>query len=84
MASTPKGALWLLSRRVSDDVGEDYMQNVAVYATSATEARDLVFWEFARLRNLAPDDGAYGETPAFAVRKVELDQPKMIISGITR
>jgi hypothetical protein len=78
------GAIFLLSRSVTNDDGVEMQQNVTVYATSANEARALVSDQFARLRRVSNSrEKAYQETPAFVVDKVSLDQPKMISAGIT-
>ena len=44
------GAIYLLSRQVKGDHGESYMQNVTVFANSATQAKSLVDDQFAALR----------------------------------
>jgi hypothetical protein len=78
------GAIYVLSRRVQGDSGEPLMQNVTVFAESATEARALVQAEFLRLRqgSNAPER-AYQPTPAFSVEKIALDAHKLITSGVT-
>ena len=42
-----EGAIYLLSRRVTGDHGEPYMQNVSVFAGSAREAKQIVSDQFA-------------------------------------
>ena len=44
------GAIYLLSRRVTGDHGEPYMQNVTVFASSSTNAWDIVNDQFRRFR----------------------------------
>ncbi len=78
------GAIFLLSRDVTNDDGVTMQQNVTVFATSANEARAIVSDQFARLRRVSKSaEKAYQATPAFAVNKVSLDEPKLITSGIT-
>ena len=78
------GSIYLLSRKVTGDVGEAYTQNVTVFATSAEKARALVEEQFARLRRLTGTRGhAYQTLPEFRVDKVALDQHKVITAGVT-
>jgi hypothetical protein len=78
------GAIYLLSRQVAGDQGESYTQNVTVFAGSATEARQLVNEQFARIRQVSKTpEHAYDVLPEFAVEKVSLDAYKMITAGIT-
>jgi len=78
------GAIYLLSRQVKGDHGESYMQNVTVFANSATQAKSLVDDQFAALRDSnGVGDLAYQKLPAFSVEKVSLDAYKMITAGIT-
>ena len=79
------GAIYLLSRRVTGDHGESYMQNVTVFASSASAREALVDDQFAALRKT--DRGmssAYQALPEFAVEKVSLDEYKMITAGVTQ
>jgi len=79
-----EGAIYMLSRSVNGDSGEKMMQNVAVFATSADEARAIVSDQFARLRRVSRSpERAYQPGPAFKVEKISLDRPKLITSGIT-
>jgi len=78
------GAIYLLSRQVKGDHGESYMQNVTVFANSATQAKSLVDDQFAALRRSnGARDLAYQKLPEFSVEKVSLDVYKMITAGIT-
>ena len=78
------GAIYLLSRKVTGDHGEQYMQNVTVFANSSTQARQIVNEQFARLRQLSRTrERAYQVLPAFDVEKVSLEAYKMITAGIT-
>jgi hypothetical protein len=78
------GAIYLLSRQVKGDHGESYMQNVTVFANSATQAKSLVDDQFAALRKKARmRELAYQALPEFDVEKVSLDEYKMITAGIT-
>jgi hypothetical protein len=78
------GAIYLLSRRVTGDHGEPYMQNITVFAISATQARQLVNDQFAKLRQVSRTrEHAYQVLPEFAVEKVNLDTYKMITAGVT-
>ena len=78
------GAIYLLSRQVNGDHGESYMQNVTVFANSATQAKSLVDDQFAALRESnGLHDLAYQKLPEFSVEKVSLDVYKMITAGIT-
>jgi hypothetical protein len=76
------GAIYLLSRKVTGDNGEAFMQNVTVFATSASHAKTIVDEQFARLRKMS-EESAYQVLPEFAVDKVSLDKHKMITAGIT-
>ena len=79
------GAIYLLSRRVTGDHGEPYTQNVTVFASSATNAKDIVNDQFRLLRQA--DKGterAYQALPEFTVEKVLLDEYKMITAGVTQ
>ena len=79
------GAIYLLSRRVTGDHGEPYTQNVTVFASSATDARDLVNDQFRRFRQADRTHGrAYLALPEFRVEKVALDEYKMITAGVTQ
>jgi hypothetical protein len=78
------GAIYLLSRKVTGDHGESYMQNVTVFASSPEHARTIVADQFARLRMVSKSkEAAYQALPAFAVDKVALDEHKMITAGVT-
>jgi hypothetical protein len=78
------GAIYVLSRKVSGDNGESFMQNVTVFADSPTEARALVNTEFARLRKSSQSsERAYQPTPAWNVEKIALDAHKLITAGLT-
>ncbi|MEK6275123.1 MAG: hypothetical protein AABM30_07265 [Actinomycetota bacterium] len=79
------GAMYMLSRQITGDDGVTLMQNVTVFAGSATEANNLVAQQFARLRQTSRDkDRAYQGTPAFNVEKIPLDVHKVITIGTTR
>lgn len=79
------GAMYMLSRQIKGDAGETFMQNVAVFAGSPTQARTLVEEQFARLRRVSPSpERAYQPTPAFSVEKIALDRHKVITAGVTR
>jgi hypothetical protein len=78
------GAIYLLSRQVQGEHGEQYMQNVSVFASSAAQARSLVNGEFAALRRSGGSSArAYQALPEFSVERVSLDAYKMITAGIT-
>ncbi len=77
-----QGAIYLLSRRVTGDHGEDYMQNVSVFAASARDAKQIVSDQFQLLRKNG--EHAYQALPEFAVEKVSLDNYKMITAGVTK
>jgi hypothetical protein len=77
-----EGAIYLLSRRVTGDHGEDFMQNVSVFAPSASDALQIVSEQFQLLRKNGED--AYQALPKFAVEKVSLDNYKMITAGVTK
>ena len=78
------GAIYLLSRKVTGDHGEQYMQNVTVFANSSTQARQIVNEQFAKLRQLSKTrEHAYQVLPEFDVEKVTLEAYKMITAGIT-
>jgi hypothetical protein len=79
-----QGAIYVLSRKVSGDNGESFMQNVTVFASSTEHARAIVADQFARLRLASESkENAYQATPAFNVEKVALDEHKMITAGVT-
>jgi len=79
------GAIYLLSRRVTGDHGEPYMQNVTVFASSPTNAREIVNDQFRRFRQADRAQGrAYQALPEFRVEKVALDEYKMITAGVTQ
>jgi len=78
------GSIYLLSRRVTGDRGESFMQNVTVFAESPEQARAVVNQQFARLRSVSSSkEHAYQPTPEFSVEKVALNEPKMITAGVT-
>ena len=78
------GSIYLLSRQITGDKGEVFVQNVTVFATSQTHAKALVDEQFARLRRISNSpEPAYQVLPEFAADKVTLDQHKMITAGIT-
>jgi hypothetical protein len=78
------GSLYVLSRRVNGDRGEEFMQNVIVFATSPTHARTIVHEQFTRLRRTSRSkENAYQALPEFAVEKIALDEHKMITAGVT-
>jgi hypothetical protein len=79
------GAIFLLSRKVQGDHGEPYMQNITVFASSATLAKQIVSDQFRMLRQSARGQNrAYQALPEFAVEKVVLDEYKMISAGVTQ
>ena len=78
------GSIYVLSRQVRGDRGEEFMQNVIVFATSPTHARTIVQEQFTRLRRTSRSkENAYKPLPEFAVEKVALDEHKMITAGVT-
>jgi len=77
-----EGAIYLLSRRVTGDHGEPFMQNVSVFAASARDARQIVSDQFQLLRKNG--EHAYQALPEFAVEKVSLDEYKLISAGVTK
>jgi hypothetical protein len=79
------GAIYLLSRRVSGDHDEPYTQNISVFASSASEAKQIVNDQFRLLRQSdRAQNRAYQALPEFAVEKVLLDEYKMITAGVTQ
>jgi hypothetical protein len=79
------GAIYLLSRRVTGDQGEDYMQNVTVFADSVAHAKQIVNDQFRLLRRTGSTrERAYEALPEFNAEKVALDQHKMITAGVTK
>ena len=79
------GAIYLLSRRVSGDHGEPYTQNVTVFASSATDAKQIVNDQFRLFRQGSRGNNrAYQALPEFGVEKVQLDEYKMITAGVTQ
>jgi hypothetical protein len=79
-----QGAIYVLSRKVTGDRGESFMQNVTVFASSPDHARSIVADQFARLRLASQSkERAYQATPAFTVEKIALDEHKMITAGVT-
>jgi len=78
------GSIYLLSRKVTGDQGESYMQNVTVFAANPDEAEALVNEQFTRLRRASNSrERPYLPTPAWRVDKVALDQHKLITADIT-
>jgi len=77
------GAIYLLSRKVTGNNGEAFMQNVTVFALSANHAKTIVNEQFTRLRKYSSQDRAYQALPEFDVDKVALDRHKMVTAGIT-
>jgi hypothetical protein len=79
-----QGAIYVLTRKVSGDNGESFMQNVTVFASNSEHARAIVADQFARLRLASRSrERAYQVLPTFAVEKVALDEHKMITAGVT-
>lgn len=79
------GAIYVFTRKVQGDQGQDFVQNVTVFATSADEARALVSAEFARLRGgSTAAEHPYRDAPAFDVDRIDLDSHKLLTSHITR
>jgi hypothetical protein len=79
------GAIYLLSRLVTGDHGEAYTQNVTVFASSATNARDIVNDQFRLLRQGDRSrERAYQQLPEFRVERVVLDEYKLITAGVTQ
>ena len=79
-----QGAIYVLSRKVTGDHGESYMQNVTVFASSPDHARSIVADQFARLRLASRSkENAYQVQPAFVIEKIALDEHKMITAGVT-
>ena len=79
-----QGAIYVLSREVTGDNGESYMQNVTVFASSPDHARSIVADQFARLRLASQSkERAYQVMPTFSIEKVALDEHKMITAGVT-
>ena len=78
------GSIYLLSRKVTGDTGESFMQNVTVFASNPEHARTIVNDQFTRLRRTSKSkEAAYQAMPTFAVEKVALDEHKMITAGVT-
>jgi hypothetical protein len=79
-----QGSIYVLSRRVSGDSGEPFMQNVTVFASNPDQARSIVADQFARLRLVSKSkEAAYQVLPAFSIDKIALDEYKMISAGVT-
>ena len=79
-----QGAIYVLSRKVTGDDGESFMQNVTVFASSPDHARSIVADQFARLRLVSHSkERAYRVLPAFSIEKIALDEHKMIAAGVT-
>jgi hypothetical protein len=78
------GSVFVLSREVTGDSGDQYTQVLTVFAKDAAQARSLVRQEFARWRMAGVVDKAYEPTAEFAVDKVVLDEPKLITAGMTK
>jgi hypothetical protein len=79
-----QGSIYLLSRKVSGDTGEPFMQNVTVFASSPQHAQSIVNDQFTRLRQASKSkEAAYQALPTFVVEKVALDEHKMITAGVT-
>jgi hypothetical protein len=79
------GAIFVLTRTVQGDDGQDFVQNVTVFADSADQARTLVRNEFARIRRgSTAAEHPYRDGPAFSVDRIELDAHKLLTSHITR
>jgi hypothetical protein len=79
-----QGAIYVLSRKVTGDSGEAFMQNVTVFASSPDHARSIVADQFARLRLASQSkERAYQVLPAFTIEKIALDEHKMITAGVT-
>lgn len=80
-----QGFIYLLSRKVSGDNGEPFMQNVTVFAASPDQARAIVNDQFTRLRRASRSrEAAYQALPPFRIEKIMLDEHKMITAGVTR
>lgn len=77
-------SVFVLSREVTGDSGDQYTQVLTVYARDAAQARSLVSQEFARWRMAGVVGTAYEPTAEFAVDKVVLDEPKVITAGMTK
>ena len=78
------GSIYLLSRSVTGDQGEPFVQNVTVFARDTEQARMIVNEQFARLRQVSKSkEAAYQALPAFSIEKVALDEYKMITAGVT-
>ena len=78
------GSIYLLSRTVSGDQGEPFVQNVTVFALDSNHAKAIVNEQFTRLRLVSKSkEAAYQALPAFAVEKVALNEHKMITAGVT-
>jgi hypothetical protein len=74
----------MLSRKVTGDNGEAFMQNVTVFASNPDHARTIVNEQFTRLRMVSKSkEAAYQTLPQFAIEKIALDEHKMIAAGIT-
>ena len=79
-----QGSIYALSRKVTGDNGEAFMQNVIVFATSPAHARTIVNEQFTRLRQHSRSrEKAYQALPEFVVEKIALDEHKMIAAGVT-
>jgi hypothetical protein len=79
-----RGAIYVLTRKVTGDSGESFMQNVIVFASSPDHARSIVNDQFTRLREASRSrELAYQVLPTFTVEKVALDEHKMITAGVT-
>lgn len=78
------GSIYVLSRKVTGDRGESFMQNVIVFASSPVHAKTIVNDQFTRLRRTSRSkESAYQPLPEFNVEKVALDEHKMITAGVT-
>jgi hypothetical protein len=78
------GSVFVLSREVTGDSGDQYTQVLTVFAKDAAQARSLVRQEFARWRMAGVVGNAYEPTAEFAVDRVVLDEPKVITAGMTK
>jgi hypothetical protein len=78
------GSIYILSRKVTGDKGEAFMQNVTVFASNPQHARTIVNDQFERLRLVSKSkEAAYQLLPPFTIEKVSLDEHKMITAGVT-
>lgn len=78
-------SIFVFSRDVIGDTGEELRQTVTVYAQNLQSAHQTLKADFRRMQDLATKpETPYESGPSWAVTQIELNEPKIVTSALTQ